>query len=235
MKSMPNSFPNPPRPGALSKLPGFRAMSRLRSRPLRSSSRYRWIFSMRALLRHTGLFTLLCFISIPSAAQLRRTTPAETPVLIIRPLVTPASPSFSMLQDSTMSLRPSRSPALATVFSALVPGSGQIYAERYWTLPLIWGFGYWFVRQYISTDRKYVEWRAKYSETLTSSISGDAYAKYVRDFYRDQRDSFAFYLALTYVLNIVDAYVGASLYNFDVSEDLGGTANIRFELRVPLQ
>jgi len=140
-----------------------------------------------------------------------------------------------MLQDSTMSLRPSRSPALATVFSALVPGSGQIYAERYWTLPLIWGFGYWFVRQYISTDRKYVEWRAKYSETLTSSISGDAYAKYVRDFYRDQRDSFAFYLALTYVLNIVDAYVGASLYNFDVSEDLGGTANIRFELQVPLR
>ena len=117
----------------------------------------------------------------------------------------------------------------------MVPGSGQIYAERYWTLPLIWGFGYWFVRQYISTDRKYVEWRAKYSETLTSSISGDAYAKYVRDFYRDQRDSFAFYLALTYVLNIVDAYVGASLYNFDVSEDLGGTANIRFELQVPLR
>jgi hypothetical protein len=131
-----------------------------------------------------------------------------------------------------------KSPALAIVFSALVPGSGQIYAERYWTLPLIWGFGYWFVRQYISTDRKYDEWRSKYSELLalgTSDPPTEAYAKYVRDFYRDQRDGFAFYLALTYVLNIVDAYVGASLYNFDVSADLGGTSNVRFELRLPLQ
>ncbi len=104
-------------------------------------------------------------------------------------------------------------------------------------MPLIWGFGYWFVRQYIVADRKYDEWKSKYSELLVTEVSGRNvdYAKYVRDFYRDQRDSFAFYLALTYVLNIVDAYVGASLYNFDVSGDLGGTTNVRFELRLPLQ
>lgn len=139
--------------------------------------------------------------------------------------------------DSVLSLRSERSPALATIFSALVPGSGQIYVERYWTLPLIWGFGYWFVRQYIATDRKYAEWRAKYTESVASGLygpSGDGYAKYVRDFYRDQRDSFAFYFAITYVLNIVDAYVGASLYNFDVSPDLGGTAKVRLTMQIPL-
>ncbi len=193
---------------------------------------------MRAFLLHTAVicFALLTLSVTPSTAQFRsRTSAAES----LRAVHSESPSGFSAaLQESVSSSRPEKSPALATALSALVPGSGQIYSERYWTLPLIWGFGYWFVRQYIVSDRKYDEWRAKYSESLalgTSGPSGDAYAKYVRDFYRDQRDGFAFYLALTYVLNIVDAYVGASLYNFDVSGDLGGTSNVRFELRLPIQ
>lgn len=189
---------------------------------------------MRMHLRHIAApLILLILVVVPSRAQFRSEVNLR---VTVRPLES-SSPNFlSLAQDSGVSLRPSRSPALATIFSAVVPGSGQIYVERYWTLPLIWGFGYWFVRQYIASDRKYDEWRLEYSKRLATEVSGPSvnYAKYVRDFYRDQRDSFAFYLALTYVLNIVDAYVGASLYNFDVSEDLGGTAKVRFELRVPL-
>jgi hypothetical protein len=41
----------------------------------------------------------------------------------------------------------------------------------------------------------------------------------LRDFYRDQRDNFAIYLALTYLLNLVDAYVDAHLFDFTVTED----------------
>lgn len=188
---------------------------------------------MRMPLRHiVGLFIILTISAAPSRAQFRS---PESARFSLRPSSISSSSFLSLSQDSAVSMRSSRSPALATIFSAIVPGSGQIYVERYWTLPLIWGFGYWFVRQYVYTDRKYDEWKAKYSASLTTSALGDAYARYVRDFYRDQRDNFAFYLALTYVLNIVDAYVGASLYNFDVSEDLGGTSNIRLEFRVPLQ
>ncbi len=131
-----------------------------------------------------------------------------------------------------------KSPALAIIFSAVAPGAGQIYAERFWTIPLIWGFGYWFAREYIRLDDRYQEWKLKYSQSLkdpANSGLGDPYMKYARDFYRDQRDEFAFYLALTYVLNLVDAYVGASLYNFDVSEDLGGGKMIRVEARVPIR
>ncbi|MEX1139632.1 MAG: DUF5683 domain-containing protein [Bacteroidota bacterium] len=132
----------------------------------------------------------------------------------------------------------SRSPALAIVLSALAPGAGQIYAERYWTIPLIWGFGYWFVRNYIQLDRKYDEWSATYTLSLQQGIfagTGDPSVKGLRDFYHNERDRFAFYLALTYILNIVDAYVGASLYAFDVSEDLGGEQNVRAELRIPIR
>lgn len=149
--------------------------------------------------------------------------------------------SFSPLPDTTLSvssdsLAPSgtRSPALATAMSAVLPGSGQIYAGRYWTIPLIWGFGYWFVRNYIQLDRKYDEWAANYRLSLEQGPPGglgDRYARDLRDFYRDERDRFAFYLAITYVLNVVDAYVGASLYSFDVSEDLDGGTRVTAEFR----
>lgn len=131
-----------------------------------------------------------------------------------------------------------KSPAFAIILSAVAPGVGQIYAERYWTIPLIWGFGYWFTREYLRLDDRYREWKLTYATSLQGGANaglGDPHAKYVRDFYRDQRDEFAFYLALTYVLNLVDAYVGASLHSFDVSEDLGGAKSVRVEARIPLR
>ena len=139
--------------------------------------------------------------------------------------------------DSFVSIG-SRSSALAIILSALAPGTGQIYVERYWTIPLIWGFGYWFVRNYIQLDRKYDEWSAAYTRSLQQGVfagTGDPYIKGIRDFYHNERDRFAFYLVITYVLNVVDAYVGASLYAFDVSEDLGGGENVRAEFRIPIR
>ena len=42
--------------------------------------------------------------------------------------------------------------------------------------------------------------------------------KDIREFYRDQRDLFAIYLGLTYLLTLVDAYVDAHLFDFSVTE-----------------
>ena len=135
-------------------------------------------------------------------------------------------------------VRGTRSPALAIALSAVVPGAGQIYAQRYWTLPFIWGFGYWFIRQYRAADSKYVEWRTSYTDAVAASPPPGLTLtdiKRIRDFYRDERDRFAFYLAITYVLNIVDAYVGASLYGFDVGENLGATRNLQLRLNIPIR
>jgi hypothetical protein len=64
----------------------------------------------------------------------------------------------------------------------------------------------------------------------TINHSGDTISYSAREFYHNQRDEFIFYLALTYFLNIIDAYVGATLYDFTVSDDLGGNAKIRFQI-----
>jgi hypothetical protein len=131
--------------------------------------------------------------------------------------------------------RQKKSGNLAMLLSAVIPGAGQIYAHRYYTIPLIWGFGAYFGATAIAANKQYQDFRNKYSESIrldTLHHTGNDQFKTGRDFYHNQRDEFLFYLAITYILNIVDAYVGATLYDFDVSNDLNGTTTMRF--RVPL-
>jgi hypothetical protein len=134
-----------------------------------------------------------------------------------------------------------KSGSLAMLFSAVVPGAGQLYAHRYYTIPFIYGFGIYFSSIAIKSNNQYMDYRGKFSEAVrldTIAQTGilnqnETGLKNARDFYRNQRDEFILYLALTYFLNIIDAYVGATLYDFDVSDELGGNAKVQF--RVPLR
>jgi hypothetical protein len=135
-----------------------------------------------------------------------------------------------------------KSGSLAMLFSALLPGAGQVYAHRYYTIPIIWGFGAYFTSIAINANKQYEDYRGKFSESIrldtaiarTGQLSlNETNLKDARDFYHDQRDEFILYLGLTYLLNIIDAYVGATLYDFDVSDELGGGAKIQF--RIPLR
>jgi hypothetical protein len=131
--------------------------------------------------------------------------------------------------------REEKSGTLAMGLSAILPGAGQVYAERYYTIPIIWGVGGYFVSQWAKMDKRYQDYRGRYTQSVaadTISHTGSAFLKSLRDQYHDLRDEYAIYIGLTYILNIVDAYVGASLYGFDVTDDLG-SATIRF--RVPLR
>ncbi len=126
-----------------------------------------------------------------------------------------------------------KSTGLAMLLSAVVPGAGQVYAERYITIPVIWGFGIYFGKTMVDQNKLYQDYAAQYAASVvadTLSGVGSARLRRIRDGYRDQRDEFAVYLGLTYLLNIVDAYVGAALYGFDVSPDLNGGARIRYRM-----
>ncbi len=103
-----------------------------------------------------------------------------------------------------------KSPWGAVARSAIIPGLGQIYNESYWKAPVVWGIMGWFVYAWIDNNNKYIDYKNLYIQTGTSK-----YIDY-RDFYRDQRDEFAIYIALTYFLNLVDAYVDAHLFDFSV-------------------
>ncbi|HEX7356108.1 MAG TPA: DUF5683 domain-containing protein [Ignavibacteriaceae bacterium] len=106
-----------------------------------------------------------------------------------------------------------KSPWGAVARSAIIPGWGQIYNESYWKAPVVWGIMGWFVYAWVDNNNKYLNYKDLYVQN-----GGSLNLEY-RNFYRDQRDEFAIYIVLTYFLNLVDAYVDAQLFDFNVSEN----------------
>lgn len=103
---------------------------------------------------------------------------------------------------------------LALGMSAVLPGAGQIYTKNYWKVPIIWGVGGYWIYQWIQMNDRY----AQFGDDYRTSPTEDNLR--LRDWYRDERDKFAWFLGALYVLNLVDAYAGAHLYDFDVSPQL---------------
>jgi hypothetical protein len=107
-----------------------------------------------------------------------------------------------------------KSPWGAVGRSAVLPGWGQYYNEDYWHIPIIWGFLAWFGYQWVENNNEY-----KTNKDLFIQNPNNTIYQRQRDFYRDQRDNFTIYIIITYLLNLVDAYVGAHLYDFTVEQD----------------
>lgn len=108
-----------------------------------------------------------------------------------------------------------KSPWGAVLRSAIVPGFGQFYNESYWKIPVVWGFIGYFAYVWIDNNDSY----NRYNDLYVQSDFTNSRYRELRDFFRDQRDEFAIYIGLTYFLQLVDAYVDAHLFDFDVTPD----------------
>lgn len=113
--------------------------------------------------------------------------------------------------------------------SALVPGLGQVYNKQYYKVPIIYAGGAALVYSIVWNNREYNKFLDAYkrdSDTSSSNnsqyfgIYSTANLIVLKDYYRRNRDLSAIVLVLLYTANIVDAYVYAHFYNFDVSDDL---------------
>jgi hypothetical protein len=126
-----------------------------------------------------------------------------------------------------------KSPTWAMLRSAVIPGWGQFYNESYWKIPIIWGLSAWFLYVWNQQNDNYLLYKGLYNQSLSETSNGISRYKELRDFYRDDRDLFAVYLGLTYFLNIIDAYVDAHLYDFDVGiNNFTKSPEIRFRLNL---
>lgn len=134
-------------------------------------------------------------------------------VILLINLILSTSSVFS--QDIDTLKIEQKSPWNAVVKSTILPGLGQVYNESYWKVPVIWGLMGWFGYNWWQNDKQYKEYRNLYQLSIEQGKENFLY-KRIREFYRDQRDLFAIYLGLTYFLNIVDAYVDANLFNFEL-------------------
>ncbi len=116
-------------------------------------------------------------------------------------------------------------PARASLYSAMLPGLGQIYNGDYWKVPIFYG-GFITVGYFISSNNSQFQ-RYKYMYYETSNPESPLYGKYnaqtmkyYKDTYRRYRDYSILTGIVVYALNIIDANVFAHLQDFDISEDL---------------
>ncbi len=113
-----------------------------------------------------------------------------------------------------------KSPTTAVLLSAVLPGAGQFYNESYWKVPIIGGLVGYFGYEYFRNNNLYKDYRDDYAASQTEiNPEGDFTLKTLREFYRDQRDDFVWYFLIVYVINMVDAYVDAHLFDFDVRDE----------------
>lgn len=120
-----------------------------------------------------------------------------------------------------------KSPWGAVLRSAIVPGWGQLYNESYWKIPIVMGLTGFLVYGIVSEHRQYARFRDEYTASISASRpSGDLYLKQFREFYRNNRDTYGWWLLVTYLIQAADAFVDAHLYDFDVRDE------VRASLRV---
>jgi hypothetical protein len=140
---------------------------------------------------------------------------------------------FSQKQDTIQSRQDTvnkryqkHSPKKAAWMSTFLPGLGQIYNDKIWKVPIIYGAAgvvYYF---YDMNADLYNEYSKAYRDFTNDRI--DQYKGYdkaeelesAKDYYRRNRDLNIILFGVIYLANILDASVDAHLYNFDVSKNL---------------
>lgn len=168
------------------------------------------------------LIHLLIFIPIFAWAQIEENDDKETQV-ITDELVVVGNEKFD-----TINYLNTKSPIRASLYSAILPGMGQVYNKKYWKVPIVWGLlgtGVGFVLNY---DKQYKEFRGYYLDKLygneienptINNMSARQLAT-IQDDRKRTRDYAIALTALVYILNILDATVDAHLYGMDKDPDL---------------
>jgi hypothetical protein len=169
-----------------------------------------------------NLIFLILFCATISYAQLQS-------VIVNNSVDTLNSHDNSIVDTSKFQMK--KSAWGAVLRSTLLPGLGQFYNESYWKIPIIWGTLGYLGYQWNVCNNFYKQYRDLYSANGNpNNAQNDPYFRY-REHYRDQRDMFAVFIGLTFFLNLVDAYVDAQLFDFDVTNDMN-TNTMQLSMRV---
>lgn len=133
-------------------------------------------------------------------------------------------------------------PMRAVWMGAIIPGYGQIYNRKYWKLPIVYG-GFLGCAYAVSwTGTRYVDYKTAYRDIIDSDPTTNSFmdilpegytiaslggiSQYSRTLqtrqntFRRYRDLSIIITVVFYALTLVDAYVDAQLYDFDISPDL---------------
>ena len=123
----------------------------------------------------------------------------------------------------------------------VLPGAGQIYNRKYWKLPIIYGGFVGCAYAITWNNQMYHDYSQAYLDIMDDDPTTDSYNQFLhlgatidasnmdrykeifrkrKDRYRRWRDMGVFVMIGVYAFSIIDAYVDASLSEFDISDDL---------------
>ena len=132
-------------------------------------------------------------------------------------------------------------PKRAMWLAIVLPGAGQIYNRKYWKLPLVYGgfVGCAYAMRW--NNQMYRDYSQAYMDLMDNDPNTQSYNQFLhlgvkidetnidryktlfknrKDRFRRWRDLSVFCMIGVYALSIVDAYVDASLSEFDISNNL---------------
>jgi len=151
--------------------------------------------------------------------------------------------SQETISDTILVKKPQaiHSPRKATIYSAVLPGLGQIYNRKYWKVPIVYG-GFAALGYFINYNNgEYVKFRQAYSDIIDTDPNTNSFVilftnprnlepdriaqsteilRKTKDYWRRNRDLVVIGTAVFYAVNIIDASVDAHFFNFDISDDL---------------
>lgn len=123
----------------------------------------------------------------------------------------------------------------------VLPGAGQIYNRKYWKLPIIYGGFVGCVYAMSWNNQMYHDYSQAYLDIMDDDPNTQSYNQFLhlgaqidasnierykeifrkrKDRYRRWRDMSMFVMIGVYAFSVIDAYVDASLSEFDISDDL---------------
>ena len=132
-------------------------------------------------------------------------------------------------------------PKRAMWLAIVLPGAGQIYNQKYWKLPIIYGgfLGCAYAMRW--NNQMYHDYSQAYLDIMDDDPNTQSYNQFLhlgqkiesnneerfkqlfkkrKDYYRRYRDMSFFIMVGVHALSVIDAYVDASLAQFDISDDL---------------
>src|SRR5690554_2359355 len=132
-------------------------------------------------------------------------------------------------------------PRKAVIYSAIFPGLGQIYNRKYWKLPILYGGFVGFTYAITWNNGYYRDYLGGYQDIMDSNPETNRWQnllpfgmdpesvdqKWFTDVLQQRKDYYRYYRDLSiigtfalYLLAIVDSYVDAQLFDFDMNPDL---------------
>jgi hypothetical protein len=175
-------------------------------------------------MRTALVLLFICAFVFSATAQKKS---AKTPA-ITDSLSTKAPVAEGPVKDS-LRLVFEKMPKKAAWGSAIVPGLGQVYNKRWWKVPLIYGGFAAFIVSYQDNNTQYNTFLSEVQYRLANNGNpgNPDYAAYsfeglvrIKDNFRRNKELSIIGGVVVYAVNIIDAYVDAKFFRFDISENL---------------